>query len=116
MTCCAIAELRPDGSRRRFQVDLGDDCGYFHGHFPDHPILPAVAQLDLVAESIRRAGSPRVEITRIEALRFRRPLRPGERFEIVVEPAESRDAAQFEIRQDETIVSSGSVAWVEHAG
>ena len=109
-----IAEIgSSDVSLRRFRVELGDACGYFEGHFPGHPVLPAVAQLEIVADSIRRSGFPRAEIVAIDALRLNRPLGPGDAFDLAVKFAAPSGSAHFEIRHRESVVSSGVVAWTE---
>ena len=74
------------------------DLLYFRGHFDGDPILPAVVQLDgLVLQQIERIwpelGSPR----QVLRLKFKRPVRPGERLELRLHMDASRPAVTFRI-------------------
>lgn len=55
------------------QAPLEHPC--YEGHFPGHPVLPGVLLLELVVEALGR-GAPRA----LSAVKFQRPLAPGERF------------------------------------
>ncbi len=66
---------------------------FFHGHFPDYPIMPGV----LVVEAMAQAGGiimlhelpdrahKLVVFTGIERAKFRRPVTPGDQLRIEVE-------------------------------
>lgn len=53
------------------------------GHFPGHPVVPAVVLLDRVGRAVRRSH-PDAAITRIEHVKFLNVLSPGEAFDIVL--------------------------------
>jgi acyl-CoA synthetase (AMP-forming)/AMP-acid ligase II len=82
----------PEGREaRRLTFTVAPDLRWFEGHFPDHPMLAGVAQLDgLVVRQVERlwpaAGAPR----RLKRLKFARPILPGDRITVRLE----RDAAQ----------------------
>jgi 3-hydroxymyristoyl/3-hydroxydecanoyl-(acyl carrier protein) dehydratase len=98
-----------------------DDLIYFEGHFVDHPVLPAVAQLDaLVVTAIREAWPSLGRLERLTRLKFRRVVPPGARLRLHLErsadPAgassmetEQRTTVRFEIELDDQLCSSGSL-------
>ena len=81
------AVTRIDGTSIEAYRDIRPDEFYFAGHFPDYPVLPGV----LMVEAIAQAGILIVLVAQehrrgrktlfagIENVRFRRPVRPGER-------------------------------------
>jgi 3-hydroxyacyl-[acyl-carrier-protein] dehydratase len=76
------------------------------GHFPGDPIVPGALLLGRV---LRFAGSAIGEGQgAILSARFHAVLRPGEVFEIELEPAGS-ESARFRILRAETLIASGSV-------
>jgi 3-hydroxyacyl-[acyl-carrier-protein] dehydratase len=60
------------------------------GHFPGHPVVPAVVLLAEVAAAIEAALGPQARLTGLPGVKFFAPLAPGERFRIVVEPHDPR--------------------------
>ena len=71
--------MEPDGSFTA-TAEIGVDSPWFSGHFPNEPILPGIALLGMVSETIRlrqaEAGN-KVRISKIRKVRFRLPVRPG---------------------------------------
>ena len=84
-------------------TELGDDrivarkfldprLDVFRGHYPHFPILPGVLQCEAAfqAGAILIAGTETLEnglvpvVTRVNNVKFRRPIRPGETLEIEV--------------------------------
>ena len=66
---------------------------YFNGHFPGHPIMPGVLQLEAmkqlaelaVREKIADDDAAYIRIAKIAKVKFRRPALPGDRLKISVE-------------------------------
>jgi len=89
----AVSELEP-GRRIVATKRFGPDEGFFAGHFPGNPVVPGVvlvealaqagAVLVCVSESDALAGGEPALVA-LEGVRFRRPVRPGEEVELVVE-------------------------------
>jgi len=75
------------------ESDVDPEAAYFKGHFPDMPIMPGV----LIVETVAQAGALLVSLTRglsddkfiafsnVDAVKFRRPVEPGEMLTINVE-------------------------------
>jgi len=75
------------------ESDVDPEAAYFKGHFPDMPIMPGV----LIVETVAQAGALLVSLTRglsddkfiafsnVDAVKFRRPVEPGDMLTIDVE-------------------------------
>jgi predicted hotdog family 3-hydroxylacyl-ACP dehydratase len=50
----------------------------FQGHFPDFPLLPAFAQVQIALVMLEAAWQAPLQLARIENAKFREPLRPGQ--------------------------------------
>jgi 4-coumarate--CoA ligase (photoactive yellow protein activation family) len=88
------------------------DLLYFRGHFDGDPILPAVVQLDgLVLRQIERIwpglGAPR----QVLRLKFKRPVKPGERLELRLHLDASRPAVTFGIEGGAGPCASGTLVF-----
>lgn len=105
LTSKELGELLPQ--RRIFRlldrVEMIDDTHYvaiknvtindefFCGHFPKHPIMPGVLQLEalrqLAAVAVAKRFSPNADLylKLVEKVKFRRPVTPGDRMKLEVE-------------------------------
>ena len=70
---------------------------YFQGHFPDHPIMPGVLQLEAIAQAagilmLRQAENygKLAYFMSAESVKWRKPVRPGDTLLIDVELLKSR--------------------------
>ena len=74
---------------------------WYAGHFPAAPVLPAIAILSMVKDTISRhesRGDRRIEICRIMRVRFRLPVRPGDSLSIFVSPLAGTDRPTYRFR------------------
>jgi predicted hotdog family 3-hydroxylacyl-ACP dehydratase len=85
---------------------------YFEGHFPGRPILPAVALLALVVETLARESRRPVPLRAIPFVRLRQLVTPGDRLTLV---AHERDGGRVsvELRHDDSLVANGELGFGE---
>ncbi len=87
--------------RTRKKVD--PEAGFFKGHFPDYPIMPGVLICEAVFQSgaiLMSAKADNAErrvpvITRINKVKFKHGVFPGDVMEIVVEHKETVGPAHY---------------------
>lgn len=112
-----LAAALPPLDARRIAPDVLEVDGcvptegrVFEGHFPGRPVLPGFVQLHWVAEWAREHLGAGGGCTRIDLLRFREPLLPGDRFALRIEAGAS---LRFALRRDRhgVVVSEGR--WVD---
>ena len=65
---------------------------FFLGHFPNHPIMPGVLQLEAMKQLAQLAIYDKIEhegkqiyIKRVEKVKFRKPVNPGDRIKLEAE-------------------------------
>lgn len=103
-------ERGPDWLEQRLRVPPTLPC--LEGHFPGMPILPGLAQLAWAVEAAGRLGAGRSWVSRLEALKFRELLRPGDVFSARAErraPPADGDGLRvsFELRREGRTAASG---------
>lgn len=94
------------GVVHELQVLVPLDLAFFRGHFAGYPVLPGVAQLAAlvvpqVAALHPALGSPR----RVDRLRFRRPVAPGDDLSLRLEVR--GEQVRFSLRRAGEVVSDG---------
>ena len=77
------------------------DSPWFYGHFPSHPILPAIALIDLVKRMLDdregKDGTP-LSIRQLKRVRFRQIVRPGEDIFVAVTPEKKADGGRYRFK------------------
>ena len=77
---------------------------FFNGHFPEHPILPGVLQIEMMKQLSELSARPElansaaddIYIAKLEKVKFRRPVTPGDRLRIESELVEeTEDSRRF---------------------
>ncbi len=85
-----------DGRRGRGTWVVAGGSGLFADHFPRLPLLPGSLQVQALVELARAVGAagggPAGPPTRLGQVRFRRPVRPGDRLLLDVETVERTPA------------------------
>lgn len=90
----------------RQTLRVPDTLGCLDGHFAELAVVPGVAQLQWVMEVARALAGPDVALERIEALKFKSILRPGEVVHLRAELSPGR-RLHFRIDNERTVFSSG---------
>ncbi|MCI5157249.1 MAG: hypothetical protein D3906_02220 [Candidatus Electrothrix sp. AUS1_2] len=93
----------------RKSIQVADDSPWFSGHFPDNPILPGVAQLEMIVTLISEATGRPLKLTGMSRVKFRKIVRPGDLLDIQVAPGTKKDQYTFKIIGDNEDVCSGSI-------
>jgi 3-hydroxyacyl-[acyl-carrier-protein] dehydratase len=98
--------LEYDGSSLVTEKYIPEDLDVFQGHYPDHPILPGVLLCEavfqtgalLIALLLKESDDPGAGVpvlTRVEGVRFKRPVGPGETIRMKVAFKERLSGAWF---------------------
>ncbi len=81
---------------------------WFSGHFPGEPILPGIAQLDMVKDAVSRLRQTPFKISGVKKVRFKRVVKPEELLKITVVPKKGEDLSYvFRITVEGEQVSNG---------
>lgn len=70
-------ERMPDGTAV-FEFRFGADDPAFAGHFPTHPLLPGVFQLEMTRAAAEWVLNCRLGVREISKAKFQRPIYPAE--------------------------------------
>ena len=77
---------------------------FFNGHFPEHPIMPGVLQIEAMKQLAELSARPElaksadedIHIAKMERVKFRKPVVPGDRIRITAElVGETETTRQF---------------------
>jgi uncharacterized membrane protein len=103
--------VRDERSGGRFEraLRVPHELECLAGHFPDVPIVPGVVQVDWAMQLIAEWTGRPPAIQGIDALKFKKPLRPGNEVTLVVEHEGGGAPFRFEFRGAEDVYSSGRI-------
>ena len=114
--------LHTEGNRIKAVKNVSINEPFFEGHFPQHPIMPGVLQLEAIAQVAGILMLLEVENTgkiaffmSAESVKWRKPVRPGDRLIIEVELLKTRrniGKARGVCRVDGDIVSEADVTFM----
>lgn len=101
-------EFKPRVLRKSYQIP--SDHKAFNGHFPQSPIFPAVAQIDLVYDLLREEFADSVKSRSVRRAKFRALLKPDMRVDL--ELTLSREGeARWSLSGQGQIYSMGDVSF-----
>ena len=84
-----------------------DEATGLEGHFPGFAIVPGIVQIQWALDAAGRLAGHPPELRRLETLKFKAVIRPGQRVELAVELSATGDAMHFRIGCGERTFSSG---------
>jgi 3-hydroxyacyl-[acyl-carrier-protein] dehydratase len=90
------------------ETTVTPDSLWFNGHFPGTPILPGIAQLALVSDTLReyaRCRGGNIAIVEINRVRFRQFIKPNDVLQVKAEPGKE-DPSVFKFK----VLANGQVA------
>lgn len=103
-----LDEHRQNGRLHRRCV-VPRDLAYFAGHFDGMPIVAGVVQLAWVVGAVGELLGATPAVTAVEALKFKRPLRPEDTFELEVVLDAGGAGARFRFCRAVEEISSGRI-------
>jgi acyl-coenzyme A synthetase/AMP-(fatty) acid ligase len=111
----ALAWQETSADRARATFELDPSLQVFEGHFPGHPILPGVAQVDWAIRWARERFPVPARFLRLDTLKFQQPLEPGMHVEIEWQWNAATGVLKFEYRSDRGRHSSGGAVFAPDA-
>lgn len=100
-----VEQLRGEGFVERSCV-VPSDLVCFSGHFPGHPVVPAVLQLDWVMEVASELLGTTPQLASISKMKMLIQLQPGQSFRVRVHRIEQEEL-RFQLWGDEGIFTRG---------
>nr|WP_295374607.1 AMP-binding protein [Pseudoxanthomonas sp.] len=100
-----------EATAAELELDLEPDLAVFDGHFPQATILPGVAQLDWAIRFGREAFALPPRFLRMEALKFQRVARPGDRIRLHLQWAVDKNTLAFQYTSAHGPHASGRVVF-----
>ena len=95
------------------ELPLDASLAVFDGHFPQAAILPGVAQLDWAVQLAREVFPLPARFLRMEALKFQRVARPGDRIRLDLEWLAERSTLVFRYVSEHGPHASGRVVFAD---
>lgn len=104
--------LRREGGTAVFHIEVEPRHPGFDGHFPGHPVLPGVVQLDWAERLAREvwADLP-VRPSGLEQLKFQQIIRPGQSVELSLQWLGDKHQLRFELRSAAGAHASGKLVF-----
>jgi 3-hydroxyacyl-[acyl-carrier-protein] dehydratase len=87
-----VDKVEIEGGQIHAERSYAADEWFFAGHFPGYPVVPGVILIETMAQcggvGVRKMGIQNAGtflFAKIREARFRRPVRPGDRLDMVIE-------------------------------
>ena len=105
-------EDRPGGEGLRVSVVVPTNLVYFEGHFPGHPILPGIAQLEtLVLDEVERRWPDLPALRSLARLKWKSPVLPGQALEVELVRSHGRTRVDFTITRAGEACAQGTLEY-----
>jgi 3-hydroxymyristoyl/3-hydroxydecanoyl-(acyl carrier protein) dehydratase len=101
--------IEKTGNSLKLEFTVQGDSGYFDGHFPGFPILPAVGQIDLVLKFASRHFGIGTGVSEIRRIKFTSLVRPGTLLVLTMEKKENIISFKMNSRDGKTVYSTGTL-------
>lgn len=91
-------------------IRVPSESPWFRGHFPGNPVLPGIAQLEMVVDLIRQNADHPLRLAAVSRVRFKQTIVPEDRLRLVVSPKGDQEGAYwFRILKSGELVTSGVI-------
>jgi acyl-coenzyme A synthetase/AMP-(fatty) acid ligase/3-hydroxymyristoyl/3-hydroxydecanoyl-(acyl carrier protein) dehydratase len=100
-----------DASAAVCELVVPRDLAYFSGHYDGFPLVPGAVQVLWVTEALRRMLGRDTHAERMEAVKFRNVLRPGQLFTMTIDVEAGKSRASFTLASPERVFSSGRIVY-----
>ena len=104
-------ELARKGNVVTGKMKMPEDLGFFRGHFPGAPLLPAVSQIRFVQLAIERALERPLLLKRVGRTKFTARILPGAEIGFRIQYDEKRGEASFLLSEGRKDVSNGRLSF-----
>lgn len=102
------APMRAESGEITAKAAVPGDSPWFAGHFPDAPVLPAVAQLNLLVQMLAQATGRPLCLRQASRFKFRQQVLPGAELELSARP-DGADRYICHITENGQEVSGGTL-------
>lgn len=106
-----VIKQQLEGDKADYLLFVASDACAFDGHFPNHPVLPGLIQLEW-ADHFSQSLAPEASLKNIEKLKFSRLLLPDCNVQLQLQRISVKDETikiQFRLFDDEGNYSSGNL-------
>ena len=91
------------------EFSIPETSPYFDGHFPGFPVLPAVAQVDLVVRFAEEHFGITIDISKINRIKFSNIVRPDNPLVLFLKRDSRNIVFKIASPDGETVYSSGTL-------
>ena len=105
-----IQNIQADASVITAEIIVRSGSLWFDGHFPDNPILPGIAQMEMVFEVMRRTIGPDLKLEGFKRFRFKQLIRPDTLISVMIKPIVTiRGRYEYRLIAAQEIVCTGLI-------
>lgn len=94
---------------------LPDDLFYFDGHFPGHPILPGVVQVDWAVRFADHYLDMKIGSAQSFSVKFSSIIQPRQPITMVLQRSTNDERLRFIFRDNGKTLSTGSIRLASHS-
>ena len=105
----SMLDLACSGSdQMTLKAEVLPDSPWFDGHFPEDPILPAIAQLEMAFDVIKMCGKQNLTVAGFKKVRFKKIIRPRQKLQIIATSRKSEEGSYaFRILVEDELACNG---------
>jgi len=91
------------------ELSIPETSPYFDGHFPGFPVLPGVAQVDLIVRFAEEHFGVIIDVSKINRIKFSNPIRPDNPLVLFIKSDNQNIVFKIASPEGETVYSSGTM-------